>query len=110
MPEQPDLFRKGPTGEQLRDAALQRFEQNEPRWLDRARAMLVALLGDGQGEVSSDDVWRYCPPPADVHPSCMGAVFKDDRFCVTGWRASTRPSAHARVIRTYCLKGDFDGR
>jgi hypothetical protein len=110
MPEQPDLFRKGPTGEQLRDAALQRFEQNEPRWLDRARAMLVALLGDGQGEVSSDDVWRYCPPPADVHPSWMGTVFRQRAFVQSGWIASTRPSAHARVIRTYRLRGEDDGR
>ena len=69
---------------------------------------MVALLGDGQHEVCSDDVWRYCPPPADAHPSCMGAVFKSGLFVMTGWKASTRPSAHARVIRTYRLRGDND--
>jgi hypothetical protein len=54
--------------------------------------------------VCSDDVWLLCPPPADVHPSVMGPVFRGGLFVQTGWKASMRPSAHARVIRTYRLK------
>ena len=107
--QQHDLFRKEPSGEQLRDQALQRFEAEESNWMMRARAAMVALLRDGQHEVSSDDVWRYCPPPADVHPSVMGPVFKGGLFVMTGWKASTRPSAHARVIRTYRLRSDNEG-
>ena len=110
MPDQQDLFWKGRTGAELRDQALQSFESAEPRWLDRARTMLVELFADGVQTVSSDDVWLYCPPPKDVHPSCMGTVFKDRRFEMLGWKASTRPSAHARVIRTYVLRGDDHGR
>jgi hypothetical protein len=101
---QPDLFRKGPSGPELRDRALAKFETRESRWLQRARHWMVDLLRDGQHEVSSDDVWRYCPPPADCHPSVMGPVFKGGLFVQTGWKASTRPSAHARTIRTYRLR------
>jgi hypothetical protein len=110
MPEQPDLFRKGPTGEQLRDLALERFEVREAPWITRARITMVELLRDGQLFVCSDDVWRYCPPPADAHPSVMGTVFRQRAFVQSGWIASTRPSAHARVIRTYRLRGEDDGR
>ena len=110
MSDQTDLFRKGPSGTELRDHALRKYELQETVWLSRARLAMCNLLADGQHEVSSDDVWRYCPPPADAHPSCMGAIFKQSYFVTTGWRASTRPSAHARVIRTYRLKGEDDGR
>ena len=108
MADQSDLFRKGPTGAELRDQALRKLEYHEQPWLGRARAAMVELLSDGMRNVSSDDVWAYCPPPADAHPSVMGTVFKGGLFIMTGWRASTRPSAHARVIRTYRLRGDND--
>jgi hypothetical protein len=103
---QHDLFWKGYTGEQLKKAALDKFELHETVWLSRARLAMCNLLSDGQREVSSDDVWRYCPPPADAHPSCMGSIFRQPCFITVGWIASTRPSAHARVIRTYRLRGD----
>ena len=105
---QQDLFRKGPSGIDLRDQALNGFLCKEAFWFAKARQVMVALLRDGQHEVSSDDVWRYCPPPADCHPSIMGPVFRGGLFVMTGWKASTRPSAHARVIRTYRLRGDND--
>lgn len=110
MPDQQDLFWKGRSGAELRDLALKKFEATETSWLDRARMAMVALLRDGQLFVCSDDVWRYCPPPKDAHPSVMGTVFKPGYFVQTGWIASTRPSAHARVIRTYVLRGDDHGR
>lgn len=110
MPDQQDLFWKGRTGAELRDQALQKFEVREAPWITRARITMAELLRDGQLFVCSDDVWRYCPPPADAHPSVMGTVFKARAFVQTGWIASTRPSAHARVIRTYVLRGEDDGR
>ena len=110
MPDQADLFRKGPTGAELRDQALRKFEYHEQPWLGRARAAMVELGSLCQTDFSSDDVWKFCPPPADAHPSVMGTVFKCSLFIQTGWKASTRPSAHARTIRTYRLKGEDDGR
>jgi len=107
MPEQQDLFRKGPTGEQLKHYHLKRLEEREGDWLQRARIMMFQLAQDRPDlEVSSDHVWQFCPPPADCHPSVMGPIFRDRRFVAVGWKASTRPSAHARVIRTYRLRGD----
>ena len=70
---------------------------------------MVELYGErrrfnDQAVVCSDDVWLLCPPPADVHPSVMGPIFRGGLFVRVGYRASSRPSAHARVISTYRLK------
>ena len=107
--KQPDLFRKPPSGVQLRDEALLRFEEGERDWIDRARRRMVELYRerrrfDDDCLVCSDDVWLLCPPPADVHPSVMGPIFRGGLFVRVGYRASSRPSAHARVISTYRLK------
>jgi hypothetical protein len=104
MAGQTDLFRPGQTGEAIKRRELARFEEREASWISTARARMVELLRDGQHEVSADDVWRYCPPPADCHPSVMGPVFRGGLFVQAGWKASTRPSAHARTIRTYRLR------
>ena len=109
-PHHPDLFRKPESGEAIKQRELGRFEERESRWMARARQRMVELYHDRRrlfGElacVCSDDVWDLCPPPADVHPSVMGPVFRGGLFVQAGWRASQRPSAHARVIRTYRLK------
>jgi hypothetical protein len=108
---QRDLFwNDRPDGATRRDRALKKFLDAEAPWIERARAAMVQMGLDGWQEFSSDDVWRFCPPPADCHPSVMGTIFKSSLFIMTGWKASTRPSAHARVIRTYRLRGDEDGR
>ena len=110
MPDQQDLFWKGRTGAELRDHALTKFETREKPWIERARNFMVEMLQMyPDGTVCSDDVWRFCPPPTSAHPSVMGTVFKSGLFIQTGWKASTRPSAHARVIRTYRLRRQDDG-
>ena len=107
--KQPDLFRKPDSGLVLKDRALRQFELRESNWMSRARARMAELWHERRrfndlAIVSSDDVWLLCPPPADVHPSVMGPVFRGGMFVQAGWQASSRPSAHARVIRTYRLK------
>jgi hypothetical protein len=107
--KQPDLFRRGPSGAALKKAALDGFKQREPTWIDRARERMVELWRERRrfndlAVVTSDDVWLLCPPPADVHPSVMGPVFHGGMFVRVGYQASTRPSAHARVISMYRLK------
>jgi hypothetical protein len=102
--QQADLFRQPESGQAIKRRVLGEFESREGPWLKRARQRMLELLADGQHEVTSDDVWRYCPPPADCHPSVMGPVFRGGLFVQAGWKASTRPSAHARTIRTYRLK------
>lgn len=105
----PDLFRKPDSGPVLKDRALKQFELRESNWLARARQRMADLYRERRRfaddcVVCSDDVWLLCPPPADVHPSVMGPIFQGGMFVRTGYRASTRPSAHARVISTYRLK------
>jgi hypothetical protein len=108
--KQPDLFRTEPTGTALRDEALGRFEERERSWIRRARQRMVELIlerrraGHIDHDICSDDVWDLCPPPADCHPSVMGPVFRGGLFVKVGWRASKRPSAHARMVSTYRLK------
>ena len=102
--QQADLFRDPRSGLELKAEALGRFELRESNWIMRARQRMVELALESQREVCSDDVWRLCPPPVDVHPSVMGPVFRGGLFVRTGYRASTRPSAHARVISVYRLK------
>jgi hypothetical protein len=98
------MFRTPENGEQIKQRELARFEARESSWIERARSIMVELLLRSDREVSSDDVWKHCPPPADCHPSVMGPIFRSGLFVATGWRASRRPSAHARVTRTYRLK------
>lgn len=107
--KQPDMFRSGYSGPELKDRALKRFELRESHWMARARQRMAELYHErlrfsDDCVVSSDDVWLLCPPPADCHPSVMGPVFRGGMFVKVGWRASMRPSAHARVISTYRLK------
>ena len=107
--KQPDLFQKTPSGVELRDEALLRFAKKEGAWIDRARQRMVELYRERRrfndlAVVCSDDVWLLCPPPVDCHPSVMGPVFRGGLFVQAGWIASSRPSAHARVIRMYRLK------
>lgn len=107
--KQPDLFRQPKSGAELRDEALGRFTLEERNWFVRARKRMVELYHERGGfergaEVCSDDVWALCPPPADRHPSIMGPVFHGGMWIRTGYRASKRPSAHARVISVYTLK------
>lgn len=109
---QPDLFRRPVSGKTLRDEALERFQDRERTWIKRARQRMHDLLvehhrmGRLDHEVCSDDVWMLCPPPADCHPSVMGPVFRGGVFVKVGWRASKRPSAHARMISTYRLRSE----
>ena len=108
--KQPDLFKRPATGVELRDEVLDRFKNEERSWIERARkrmidhAMVQSALAGYPVEVCSDDVWDLCPPPVDRHPSIMGPVFHGGMWIRTGYRASKRPSAHARVISVYTLK------
>lgn len=103
--KQPDLFRKPESGQAIKQRELERWQENESRWIARARAAMLELCLDRNGQpVSSDDVWDLCPPPADCHPSVMGPVFRGGLFQKVGWKASKRPSAHARMISIYTIK------
>jgi hypothetical protein len=89
-------------GRQRRDRGLAKVSRDYGWWLDQARTV-AEEIANRRGEVNSDDVHELCPLPIGAHHNLMGAVFKDARFKPIGYIASTRPSAHGRIIRIYCL-------
>lgn len=93
------------TGIQLRDEGIVKVSEGHQEWLSRARFIAVKLANE-HGEVTSDEIWRYCPLPNGAHPNLMGAVFRDRRFCAIGFTQSTRPSAHGRTIRIYRTRAE----
>lgn len=107
---QTDLFRHTPTaaeiGRQKHAAAMERFEGLHGAWLAKARATMEQVIRE-TGSCSSDDCWALCPPPADAHPSLMGALFKDSRFLRISAKKSQRESANGRWISVYELKGEM---
>lgn len=99
--QQRDLFksRRG------RDNALARLEKARKLYLEQARwhaEQIAALSNDGT--VTTDDVWKACPPPMDMDPRVMGAVFRTKEWEAVGFVASVRPDCHARPIRVFRLK------
>jgi hypothetical protein len=88
-----------------KDIALKTHEVHYEHWLAEARNAAFRFA-QTNGFVCSDDVHRLCPMPSWVHHNAMGAVFRDNRFVRRGYVQSKRPSAHARVISDYVLRGD----
>ncbi len=87
------------TGLELRTKGIESLERH--RWVDNARVAAVALIAHF-GWVTSDRLHDVMGPPP--HPSCYGAIFKDQRFVATGERVrSTRPAAHGRWIEVWRL-------
>jgi len=73
-------------------------QANNQQWIAYARetARAVALV---RGLVSSDDIWHLCPPPPDVDPRVMGAVFSDKKtWRKVSYMPSRRRECHGRPI------------
>lgn len=90
-------------GRRRRDAGIKKVSQDFAWWLEQARHLAVQIA-KRKGFVSSDDIHKVCPLPDTAHHNLMGAVFKDKQFDPVGYCPSTRPSAHGRIIRIYCIK------
>jgi hypothetical protein len=97
-------------GAVLRDKALDMLEEKRHEWIALARKMAVVLLktrGQDHSDdyiptVTSDDLWALCPPPPEINPKAMGAVFRSG-FKPVGYVPSKRKQAHARPIRVWTL-------
>jgi hypothetical protein len=85
---------------------LPRFEAARADWLAQARAA-AELLGQKMACVTVDDVRKVCPPPPDVDPRVMGAIFKTGKrgpwIKVDGER-SVRRTCHHRPIARFRLR------
>lgn len=86
-----------------KDAGIDRVKENNAQWIKEARAVAMEILSI-KGEICSDDVHEAFPPPADAHPNVMGALMRDLGLKAVGFRPTTRPSGHGRVIRVYRKK------
>ena len=94
-------------GAVLRDKALDMLEEKRHEWIALARKKAFSLLktrivrGDN-ATITSDDLWALCPPPPEINPKAMGAVFRSG-FKPIGYVSSKRKQAHARPIRVWTL-------
>jgi len=78
------------------------FETYREEWLAAARAHAVMIASE-RGEVSADDIHEACPPPPDIDPRVMGAVFKGD-FQLVRYEKSRRSICHNRPIGIFRLQ------
>ena len=96
-------------GAVLRDKALDMLEEKRHEWIALARKTAFSLLKTRivRGDIAtimqtSDDLWALCPPPPEINPKAMGAVFRSG-FKAIGYVSSKRKQAHARPIRVWTL-------
>lgn len=73
------------------------------RWVEEARDAAVAIA-NVRDEVTSDDVWQACPPPADVDGRLLAGVFNRREWEIVGYRHSVRGRNAARQIAVWRLK------
>jgi hypothetical protein len=91
-------------GRDLRDAGIARVSIGREEWIAKARGTAVAIARRA-GQVTINDVRKFIELPDDYHPNTWGAVLRGDAFEPIGFCQATHPSAHARVVRVYKLKG-----
>ena len=91
-------------GRELRDKALAFLEQKRGEWISKARLEAI-FIARHKGTVTINDVRDAINLPEDFHPNTWGAVLKSKDFEAVGFVQASHPSAHARVIRVYKLKG-----
>lgn len=94
MNQQPTLFET---------RVLPLFEEHRGDWLATARAA-ARFLGHGGAPVTIDAVRKLCPPPADVDPRVMGAVFLRREWTRIGFEQSARRECHGRPVAVHRLK------
>tara|TARA_R100000458_G_C8030822_1_gene86385 strand:+ start:195 stop:506 length:312 start_codon:yes stop_codon:yes gene_type:complete len=94
-------------GVKLREEALNLLEEKRHEWIAEARKFARQLLNmrsnqNPEPTVTSDDLWVFCPPPSDINPVVMGAVFrKNAGFKPLGFVQSKRKQCHGRPIREW---------
>jgi hypothetical protein len=88
---------------QFEQQVLPLFEQHRAPWLDRARAV-ARRLGQGGATVTIDMVRVECPPPDDVDPRVMGAVFTRKEWENRGYMKGFRSTSHGRPVAMFKLR------
>lgn len=94
-------------GRQLRDDGIARVSVGREDWIAQARAIAIEVA-EANGTVTINDVRERIELPDEFPQNVWGAVLRGDAFEPVGFCQATHPSAHARVVRIYKLKGARD--
>ena len=93
--------------EQLKMSGMERAAKKYEADLIRAQ-MVAEVLGHGGNLVTSDDVrlafFDHYQRELKIH-NAMGSLFSKDKWDLAGFTRSKRPESHARMIRTWRMKG-----
>lgn len=86
-----------------KEMALDALEQTRVDYLWGAR-MYAAMLARTQEYVTVDDVRVFWPPPPNIDPRVMGAIFRTNDWEHGGYVNSTRATCHKRPIAQFRRK------
>lgn len=100
---QPNIFDYAESQRQ-RDKGMEaaEFSYGSNEWLIEARK-IAEILASKNGEVTVEDVLRFCPRPTSVSVNATGSLFKGKKWVPIGFKSSTKISSHARQIRIWRL-------
>lgn len=76
-------------------------------FISLARKVAIQIaMNRGDRTITIDDVREQCPPPGNIDPRVMGAVFSEpDVWEFVGFERSARTVCHKRPISRFRLKG-----
>ena len=80
------------------------FEQFAPDYLAKARNVAFLLYRERGSPITVDDVREIAPPPADLDPRVMGAIFRSPDWKRIGYVQSRRKECHHRLIAEFVLR------
>lgn len=81
-----------------KEAALDTLEASRRPWLERAREAASNLYNELRQPISVVDVRAVCPPPENVDPRVMGAIFRKSQWTRVGYASSCRVACHGRAV------------
>jgi len=85
---------------ETKEDALEALEQSRAEYLIQAR-MVAHRIAKLKKVITINDVREVCPPPSEVDPRVMGAVFNTSDWEPVGFHLSAR--AHGRIVRKWRL-------
>jgi hypothetical protein len=91
------------TGEERKDAGMQKAAENHKTELESVQAIARDLARIVE-IISIDDVRQLIPDEHWGLGNAAGSVFKGDEWEWCGFAKSKRPAAHSRMVRTWRLK------
>ncbi|MDT8419371.1 MAG: hypothetical protein RQ754_02980 [Desulfuromonadales bacterium] len=93
------------TGEERKAEGLSVIEENHGDFLETMRTRARKIAAE-KGSVTSDDLRAYaaCWGIEPAHPNAWGGIFRGSEWECIGFKKSTLPSNHARLVRVWRLK------